>query len=665
MNPKISQQSRKRLLGIAFFVFGLFSLLIAQFYKFQILEGEKWSGVAKSQHFFVVKEPFMRGIFISNSSIKKAHPEDPQPFVVDIQKYHLFIDPLSIPREFRADIVSAFENIIDFTVEEQLRFREQFEKRSRSRKVAMWLDGETRDAILQWWRPYAGQNKIARNAIYFVSDYQRSYPFGKLLGQVLHTVQNQKEEETMQALPTGGLELSLNDHLKGKLGKRLMMRSPRHSFETGKMIEPPENGADVYLTINHVLQAIAEEEVEKGVKKCKAKGGWAVMMDPYTGEILALAQYPFFSPHEYKKYFEDPEMIEHTKIKAITDAEEPGSTMKPFTLATTLLANQILEEHGEDPIFDPDEKMSTTNTRFPGRNKELKDLRVHNFLNMNMALQKSSNVYMAQLIQRVIEKFGSDWYRAVLHDIFGFGKPTLVELPAETWGVLPTPGKLHPNNTLEWSAGTPYSLAMGHNVQVSSLQLLRAYAVLVNGGYFVEPTLVRKVTKKDQVLVDHTTDERVRRFPHVLSAKIGGRVVEGMKYVTKKGGAGFRADIFGFTEAGKSSTDEKVINGKYSKTQHIASFMGFTPAKKPKFLLLVSMDEPECKFIPGVGKNHHGSVAAAPVFREIARRSLEYLGTTPDDPHGYPKGDPRHDFEKGDLIRESDELYELYNEWNG
>ena len=118
------------------------------------------------------------------------------------------------------------------------------------------------------------------------------------------------------------------------------MRSPRNSLETEEVIAYPENGADIFLTINPYLQAIAEEEIEKGVKRNNAKGGWVGMMDPRTGEILALAQYPFFYPPDYQKYFNDPRMIEHTKVKAITDANEPGSVLKPFTVAMALKANK-------------------------------------------------------------------------------------------------------------------------------------------------------------------------------------------------------------------------------------------------------------------------------------------------------------------------------------
>jgi cell division protein FtsI (penicillin-binding protein 3) len=656
----------KRLFGLAIFLFLLFSLLISQFYRIQIVEGDKWSLEAHRQHFFVVKEPFLRGTFYSNTSIKKGHPETLQKLVFDIQKFHLYIDPVAIPPKNRKQIAENLQSVLNLTVAEKLSFKSNFVKKSRSRKLAMWLDVETRDVIQAWWLPYAKKYKIPRNAVFFVTDYQRSYPFGKLLGQVIHTVQNNKDEVTKQALPTGGLELTFNDYLKGKQGKRRLMRSPRNAFETGEIISSPEHGADIHLTINHCLQAIAEEEIEKGVKKAKAKAGWAVMMNPHNGEILAIAQYPSFFPPDYQSYFNDPKLIENTKVKAITDANEPGSVMKPFTMLAALLANEVLVARGEKPLFDPEAKMVTNNSKFPGRSKPLTSTHTHNFLNMDLALQKSCNVYVARLAEAMVARLGKEWYRAVLYDSFGFGKKTGLELPGESNGVLPMPGKKHPNGKFEWSGSTPYSLAMGHNIQATSLQLVRAYAILANGGYLVKPTLLRKITKTRsdgtvEVIKDNTNHERGQR---VLDSKNVERLIVALKSVTKTGGTSARANIWGYTEAGKTGTAEKVVNGQYSKQLYASTFVGFTPVRNSAFVLLVAMDELEYNYIPGIGKMHHGGTCCAPVFREIATRALDYLGITPDDPHGYPPGDPRYDAEKADWVPEIRKLQELYNLWN-
>jgi cell division protein FtsI (penicillin-binding protein 3) len=665
----VASVDRKRLVILILFVLVLFSLLLIQFYRIQILEGEKWIQEAHKQHFFIVKEPFLRGNFFSNTSIKRGHPETPLKLVSDIQKYHLLIDPASIPPTFKKEIANQLISILNIPSIEKSKFKSNFSRKSRSRKLAMWLDPEDKDTIIQWWIPYSRKNHIARNALFFVSDYQRSYPFGKLLGQVLHTIQNNKEEETNQALPTGGLELSCDKYLKGKQGKRRLMRSPLNSLETGEVISNPENGADIYLTINHCLQAIVEEEIAKGVKACKAKGGWAAMMDPRTGEILALAQYPYFYPPDYQLFFNDPKMIEHTRVKAVTDANEPGSVMKPFTIALALKANDELREKGEKEIFDPNEMMDTSNSRFPGRSKPLVDTHFHHYLNMDMALQKSANIYMARLVQRIIERLGNGWYRQALEEVLGFGVKTGLEVPSETKGLLPTPGKKHPNGALEWSTPTPFSMAMGYNLQANSIQILRAYAVIANGGYLVQPTLIRKIIKTkadktEEILLDNTSPERIQNFPHVLNADIIAKVLNAMKYVTKPGGTARRGEIWGYTEVGKTSTAKKNANGVYSETAYSANFVGFTPIENPAFILIVTMDEPEYGYIPGIGKLHHGGTCCAPVFNEISKRSLEYLGIAPDDPYGYPRGDPRYDSEKAHWIPETRRLQEKYEKWN-
>jgi cell division protein FtsI (penicillin-binding protein 3) len=664
----ITTPDKKRLICVALTIFILFSFLIAQFYHVQIIEGEKWAQKAQRQHFFVVKEPFIRGAFYSNPYIKKGHPAEPQSFMIDVPKYHLYADPLSIPFEYKNEIADWIVEKLALNSNDAIHLLEQMQKKSHSRKLALWIGQEDHQELLQWWKLYAKKRKIPRNALFFIKDYQRSYPFGKMLGQVLHTIQMQKDEFTNQALPTGGLELYFNEYLKGKQGKRRLMRSPLNSLEIGEVIAYPEHGADIYLTINTTLQAIAEEEIEKGVKRTKAKGGWAVMMDPYTGEILALAQYPFFYLDDYQRYFNDPELIEHTKVKAVTDANEPGSVLKPFTVALALKANKILKERGEKELFTPEEKIATSSGRFPGRTKPITDTSLHYYLNMDMAMQKSSNIYMARLAERMVSRLGNDWYRRQLQ-LFGFGLKTFVELPAESSGVLPTPGKLHPNGALEWSVPTPFSLAFGHNLQVNTIQMVRAYSVLANGGFLVQPTLIRKIVKKtpngeEVVIVDYTSEERRKQFPRIFDQDIIDRVLRSMRYVTKPGGTATRADVPGYTEVGKTSTPKKIVNGRYSERLYCPLFTGFCPVNRPSFVMAVVIDEPEYGFVQGLGKVHNGGNCTGIVFREIAKRSLEYLGITPDDPHGYPYGDPRYDSNKVEWMAETRKLQEMYNTWN-
>lgn len=648
--------SRIRFVIIALSVFLLFSLLIVQFYKIQVIEHQKWKQIAKSQHQTVVIEPFRRGVFYSNASLKKGHPEEMKPFVVDVLKYHLHIDPMMIPDPYKAEIEKAIIDILNLKED----ISEHFYKKSRSRKIASWITSQKKQEIEKFWNSFARKNKISKNAIYFVKDYQRSYPFGHMLGQVLHTVREDRDHKTHQAIPTGGLESVFHDVLKGKEGKKVILRAPRFELDSDLMQDPPQDGQDVYLTINHCVQAIAEEELTIGVKKAKAKGGIAVMMDPHTGEIWAIAQCPFFNPASYRDYYNDPLLVEYTKNKAISDCFEPGSTMKPITIAIALKANEELIKKGKRPIFNPSEMVRCDGSQFPGRKKPLKDLRTHKYLNMYMAIQKSSNIYPARLVQHIIEQLGPAWYRKNLVETFGFGDKTGIEIPYENPGLVPTPGKKYQSGFIEWSLPTPYSLAIGHNLMVNTIQMVRAYSVFANGGYLVEPTLLRGIAPKGgKVAVKKKKLEK-----KVLSKEIIQEVVKGLKFVTKNRGSSTLADIPGFSEVGKSGTSEKIVKGKYSKTAHFSSFIGFVPAKDPQFVLFVGMDEPEVGFIPGVGKAHMGGTCSAPVFREIAKRTLQYLGTVPDDPFGYPRGDPRREPMRADWGQEVEKLNEIYQKWN-
>ncbi|MFN4173544.1 MAG: peptidoglycan D,D-transpeptidase FtsI family protein [Parachlamydiaceae bacterium] len=648
---------KKRLLTLSLILLALFSLLILTFFKLQITENEKWEKIAKRQHYFLLKEAPTRGLFYATQKERPGQSESYLPLVAEIEKFHLYIDPESIPLRNKKDMIEFLAPRLG--IKDKKTLAEEFHKKSRSRRLKMWLEKSEKDEILEWWRAFAKKSKIPSNALYFASDYQRSYPFGKLLGQVLHTTQSMKDEKTAQAIPTGGLELFFNKELSGTAGKRRLMRSPRNPLETGDVIASPVPGGDVYLTIDPTLQSIAEEELQKGVKKCKAIAGWAVMMDPKNGEILALAQYPFFDPAKYSDYFADPLLSDSTRVKAITDANEPGSVMKPLNVAIALKANLELQKAGKSPLFTVSEKFDTSKGFFKGRSKPITDTHFHHYLNMPLAIQKSSNVYMAQLVERIIAKMGTDWYRNALKGYFALGEKTNIELPGETRGKLPMPGKKHPNGAFEWSLATPYSLAMGYNLQLNTIQILRAHAVLASRGLLVQPHLVRKIVKNGETIFSFSK-EPVR----VLEEPIANEVVKAMKLTTKPGGTARRGDIWGYTEAGKTSTSHKLEGAHYSENRYIANFVGFAPVDQPAFVLIVTMDEPECKYLPGIGKNHHGGNACAPVFREIGRRSLEYLGIEKDDPHGYPMQDPRYQLEKADTMLEAKRLQEIYETWN-
>jgi cell division protein FtsI (penicillin-binding protein 3) len=653
-------QDKKKLIVIAFFVFFLFSFLILQFFKIQILEADKWLHKARSQHQFTVSEPFKRGIFYSNGYLSAIHDDRPQPLVVDLPMFHLYIDPDSVTGHAKETMVEHLAPIMEWNQQECQHAQGEFYKKSRSRRLAMWLSHEKKEQIEQWWCSFAKQEQLPRNALYFVQDYKRCYPYGKLLGQVLQTIREDKDTSTHQAIPTGGLEYYFDRLLQGKEGKRRLLRSPKFPLDRGDVLESPCNGHDIYLTIHPYIQAVAEEEIAQAVLAAHAKSGWITVMDVRTGDILAIAQYPFFYPAEYRKFYSDPNLLEHTKVKAITDCFEPGSTAKALSIALALKANKERIAQGKSPLFDPEAKVDLKKIHLPGRKIPMKDITTAQFVNMNIAMQKSSNIYAADVIQKVVDAFGEKWYRQQLQDVFGFGCKTGIELPSETAGFVPSPGKCYANGKLQWSVPTPGCLAIGYNFLVNTVQMLRAYSVIANGGYLVQPSLIKKIVNQDHEVVYERTVSREQ----VLDCDITDRIIEGMKYVTKPGGSASRAEVPGFTEAGKTGTSEKIQKGVYAKNVHVSTFIGFAPAKNAKIVALIAIDEPEFRKIPGVGSLHLGGRCAAPVFGGLAKRILDYLGEPPDDPYGYPKGDPRHDPTKADMTQEVKALKDLFSRWH-
>lgn len=641
---------RKYLTFLAIGLFFLYSVLIVRYYKIQIYEGDRWVAEAAGQHELLVKDPFRRGTFFANTDLRKGDIEQLQPLAIDLTKFHLCLDALAIPVKYRDEVAVRICELVGENNYEEV--RKELDRKSRYRKIYMWLDHTIRDRVLSWWKPFAYKNKIPSNAIFFISDYQRSYPFGKLLGQVLHTLRDIKDEKTGKAFPTGGVEAYFNHLLEGEVGERKLLRSPLNRLDIDQVTKLPKDGADVYLTINACIQTIAEQELEIGVQEAKAKGGRVVVMQANTGNILALAQYPFFDPADYKNFFNNKNKIEHTKVSAVSDVFEPGSIMKPITVAIALLANEELSRRGEKVLFDPNEPIDVTRHIFPGRkNSPLKDIVSNRQMNMNMAIQKSSNIYMAQLADRIIQRLGHDWYEEQLK-LFGFGRKSGIELPGEAAGLVPSPKRYYSNGASEWSLATPTSLSMGYNLLVTSVQMVKAYAMLANGGYEVHPTLVKKIKDPSGNEITLRSSDCSKQ---VLPQSILTNVLNAMRFTMYPGGTGTRASSKLYSSAGKTGTSEKLVNGRYDKRRHIASFIGITPIYSEQealpLVILVSIDDPG-HFIREDGtKNYMGGRCAAPVFGRIADRVLAYLGAEQDK-------------QKYNYQKEVKDLKQLYDSWN-
>lgn len=631
-NYQLENKKQTRLTILVLFLFFLFSLILGQFFKLQILEQKQWQELANAQHHLITYEYPKRGTFYVDNSIQKGTPNESIPLVLDIPVYSLCVDPLSIPKIFHEKICSFLNGKLSLSTQ---KIESQLKRKSRYRKLTSSLSVTQKEEILQWWKKESRIHKIPSNALYFIKGYQRSYPYGALLGQVLHAVRYDEDHKGGRWVPLGGLELYFNKKISGKGGEKLLIRSPKVTIDTQKILSIPLPGKDIHLSINPYLQASAELALEEGVKKSEAKKGSAFVIDPHTGQLWAVAHYPYFDPQKYQSYYKDPESLECTKPFGVNEVFEPGSLAKPFICLIAMIANDEEITAGREPLFDPSGKTPSHSRTFPGRMRKVKDVKDHKFLNMKMALQKSSNVYVAYLIEKIIERKGSLWLREKMHSLFHWSERTGIELPGEAPGYLPHPKKKYPSGLPQWSNPTPYSLAMGYNLLLSPLQMLTSFCMIANGGYHIRPTLLKKQCSKTAK----------------IKPAIVHQVRDALSFVTEKGGSASLAHINGFTIAGKTSTSEKLEKGIYSKKKHVSSFVGMIPAQKPRFVVLVIVDEPAYKVVQGFGSLHYGGKCAGPIFRTIAKKTLEYLGVFPD-------------FRYARSHEESKQLSEQYEAWN-
>jgi cell division protein FtsI (penicillin-binding protein 3) len=416
----------------------------------------------------------------------------------------------------------------------------------------------------------------------------RYYPQRSLGGSLMGFV-------APDGLGKDGLELSLEAELGGhrELLRGLRDRSGRLLFMDGIQDEQTLAGHDIYLSIDQGIQNVAERELSRAAQTFEALGGSVVVVDPATGEILAMANWPGYNPNDYR--FSEPGM---RRMRAVTDRFEPGSTAKIFSLAAGLEAGAV----------KPNERMYCEKGSMSVDDVVIRDTHSSGWLTLSQVLAISSNICMAKVGLQVGGQRLYEVYRR-----FGFGQQTGVPLPGEAAGVLLPRSR-------PWVPVETASAAFGQGISVTNLQLAMATAAIANGGRLMDPILVRRVHTGSGELVREAAP-RVRR--QVVSGPVARTVAEMMIAVTEGQGTGVQAAIKGFSVAGKTATAQKAdpATGSYSLDSYIASFVGFVPARQPLLAIAVTLDEPIV--------DHAGGEVAAPVFRRIAEAALNYMGVTP------------------------------------
>ncbi|HLV21132.1 MAG TPA: penicillin-binding transpeptidase domain-containing protein [Polyangiaceae bacterium] len=417
---------------------------------------------------------------------------------------------------------------------------------------------------------------------------RRYHPRRELLGPLLGFVAPDGEGKD-------GLELSMNKELKGHVEqlRGLRDRSGRLLFADGVQDEQALAGHNLYLTIDQGIQYVAERELSAAARTFEAAGGSVVVVDPKTGELLAMASWPGYNPNDYTE--SEPGQ---RRDRSVTDVFEPGSTMKIFTVAAGLSTG----------VITPTQKLYCEKGAMRVDNVVIRDTHPAEWLTISRILAISSNICSAKI---GISMGGDKLYEAFRR--FGFGQETGVPLPGESSGTLRPRGR-------SWVQVETAAAAFGQGISVTNLQMAMAVAAVANGGELLQPSIIKKVTTATgEVVREHSPLVRRRVVPRWVARAMAEMLVA----VTEGEGTGVEAAIDGYQVAGKTATAQKTdpATGRYSLDKYIASFVGFVPANDPVVAIAVTIDEPMV--------DHAGGSVAAPVFRRVAQMALKYRGLTP------------------------------------
>jgi cell division protein FtsI (penicillin-binding protein 3) len=350
----------------------------------------------------------------------------------------------------------------------------------------------------------------------------------------------------------------------------------------------PRQGAQVELTIDASLQQVTESELATAVVARRAQAGTAVVMDPFTGEILALANVPSIDPNDFGSG-----AVDRRRNRVIADSYEPGSTFKGIVAAAALEAG----------VVQPEDRVYCEKGNLAVGRRVVHDHDPYGWLSFADVVKHSSNIGMG----KVGERLGAARLAAAI-TAFGFGTPTQIDLPGEVAGIL------RPHT--EWARINLITTSFGQGISVTAIQLLRAYAAIANGGQLMRPYVVRRVVAADGTLLRENRPMVVGRPISTETARVVTDLLRGVV----DGGTGTQARIDGVAVAGKTGTAQKVDGktGRYSPRDRMSSFIGFVPADAPRFVILVVVDSPRTAT--------YGGLVAAPVFRRIAEYGVDRLG---------------------------------------
>lgn len=549
-------------LGFVKAVFLLIFLIVGgRAFYLQVFQGDQLMRLGQRQH---LKE------FIVLPKRGALYDRGGEPLALSLESQSVYVRPHRLREP--AEAISTLARILNMK-------RAEVEQRLAVKKPFVWLKRQVSSVEAEQIQA------LRMDGIGMSFEPTRSYPQGGLAGQLLGFVN--RDSEGLE-----GIELQYNDYIRGAAGSSV---SERDALGRRVLVEGVEGfqvppGSDVHLTLDSPIQHLAEKELAATIQKYRAKAGVAIVVDPATGEVLALANYPTFDPNKASQQSAD-----QRRNRAVTDSFEPGSTFK------TILAAAALEEEvvGKDDLF----YCEMGKYHYAGR--VIHDTHPQGWLPFSKILQVSSNIGFA----KVADKLKKDRYFNYI-DKFGFGRATGLDVPGEVPGLLRKPET--------WSGIDLATHAFGQGVSTTPMQMVMAYAAVANGGLLMRPYVTRKVVSPQGDVLVANQPQIVRR---VISEKTAKLLASMLRDVTADGGTGVEAKVDGYDVAGKTGTAQKAERGGYSAKKRVSSFVGFVPADNPRLVALVMVDEPEGSV--------YGGIVAAPAFRNIAQGALRQLAVAP------------------------------------
>jgi cell division protein FtsI (penicillin-binding protein 3) len=534
--------------------------LTVQLGRIQLLGYQKYNVLAEAQHYKRVEVPARRGAILDRHGRTLAQT---------LQVNSIYANPAEVEDKERVSKSTAKVLGIGADKLRTLLNRE---------KKFVWLKRKASPKEVQ------DIKDLAIKGVYILPENTRHYPYGSLLSHVIGIVD-------IDGRGLEGVELAFNRELAGTPGYMVTTQDglQRPIFTGETVLSAPQEGSNVILTIDVAIQNILEEELDRACERWSPQGVMAIVMDPQTGEVMALSNRPTFDPNDVSSSSPG-----HRKNRVITDCHEPGSLIKP------LVVSGILKRR----LANPSDTFFCHNGAFAIGRRVLHDVHPYGTLTLEEIVVYSSNIGMSQLAMLA----GSNKLYSDLK-LFNLGAPTGIELPGEVSGTL--------RPTSQWTNYSLVSIAMGHEVTLTPLQVATAFCALANGGNLVRPRIGLALSNSQGVETKRFTTRQVHRVLDEGTARQVTHILAG----AVKEGTGKNAILEEFAVAGKTGTADKprADGSGYGGAGCVSSFVGYAPAEKPRLCVLVMIDDPQGA--------HYGGTVSAPVVREVLRRSLHYLET--------------------------------------